>query len=224
MKTAQAKIKQIFLDNSAEIDCPPEMIPSTGQYMLAHKPASNSPLPVALFPASVSSNGFRCAPPIPSDWQPSDVINLRGVLGHGFSIPVSAKKIALIAYEESIARLQGLIPLALKQNAEIVVVCDSKEIDLPEVIEIQPMQALDEILKWADYVAIDVARENLNQLKEKLGLQNQASNKVEAQVLIYTSMPCGGIAECGVCALSLNHEWKMICKEGPVFSVPQVLT
>lgn len=222
MKTGQAKINQIFLDNSAEIICSPDLIPSAGQYLLTHKPASDSPLAVPLFLASTSPNGFRCAPSIPVDWQPSDVINIRGPLGHGFSIPTSAKRIALIAYEESFARLHGLIPLALKQNAEIVVLSDSKEIDLPEIIEIQPMQSLNEILTWADYVAIDITRENLNQLKEKLGNQNQAKNKYEAQILIHTSMPCGGIAECGVCALSLSHEWKMICKEGPVFDLNEI--
>lgn len=218
MKTGQAKINQIFLDNSAEIDCSPDLIPAAGQYLLAHKSASDSPLPVSVFFASTSPNGFRCAPPIPVDWKPSDIINIRGPLGHGFSIPASAKKIALIAYEESFARLQGLIPLALKQNAEIVLLSDNKEIDLPEIIEIQPMQSLTEILNWADYVAIDIARQNLNQLKEKLGKQNQAQNKYEAQILIHTAMPCGSVAECGVCALSLSHEWKMICKDGPVFN------
>jgi hypothetical protein len=73
-------------------------------------------------------------------------------------------------------------------------------------------------LKWADYAAFDIQRENLIQLKEMLKEQNQLPLKNEAQILIQTSMPCGGIAECGVCALTLNHEWKMICKEGPVFN------
>jgi hypothetical protein len=230
MKTGQAKINQIFLDNSAEIDCSPDLIPAAGQYILAHKPASDSPLAVPLFPASTSPStgsgqrpsGFRCAPPIPADWKPSDILNIRGVLGHGFSIPISAKKIALIACEESFSRLQALIPIALKQNAEIVLLSDNKEIDLPEIIEIQPMQSLTEILTWADYVAIDIARQNLNQLKEKLGKQNQAQNKYEAQILIHTAMPCGSVAECGVCALSLSHAWKMICKDGPVFNLDVV--
>lgn len=222
MKTGQGKVKEILLDGSMQIECASDLIPSAGQYVLAHKPASVSPLAVPLFLASTSPSGFRCAPPIPVDWKPSDVINLRGPLGHGFSIPLSARKIALIAYEESFFRLQGLIPLALKQNAEIVLLSDAKEIDLPEIIEIQPIQSLNEILSWADYVAIDIVRENLNQLKEKLGKQDQTKNKFEVQILIHTSMPCGSVAECGICALSLSHEWKMICKEGPVFNLKDI--
>ena len=222
MKTGQGKIEEILLDGSLRIQCPLDLIPATGQYLLAHNPASDSPLAVSLFFASTSPNGFRCAP-IKTNWQPADQINIRAPIGHGFSIPASAKKIALIAYEESSARLQGLIPMALKQNAEIVLLCDSQEINVPEIIEIQPLHSIHDVLSWVDYVAIDIARENLNQLRGKLGKHNQAQNKYEAQVLIYTSMPCGGVAECGICALTLSHEWKMICKEGPVFQLRDVL-
>ncbi|MBL8090053.1 MAG: hypothetical protein JNJ43_06980 [Anaerolineales bacterium] len=236
MKTGQGKIAEILLDGSLRIECSADLIPTPGQYLLAHKPASDSPLPVSLFQMDFSPNGFRSAPPTPLDWKPGDVINLRGPLGHGFHIPPSAKKIALIALDESIARLYGLISSSLKQNREVVLVCDSTSQNLPEAVEVQPLQALSDILKWADYLAIDVSREvrrtfnnepnlhsasathPLNQLKEKFGEQQPAINKVEAQVLIHTPMPCGGIAECGVCALTLNHEWKMICKEGPVFN------
>jgi dihydroorotate dehydrogenase electron transfer subunit len=218
MKTGQGKIAEILLDGSLRIECTPDLIPSPGQYLLAHKPASDSPLPVSLFQMDSSPNGFRSAPPTPVDWKPGDVINFRGPLGHGFRIPPSAKKIALIALDESIARLYGLISSSLKQNREVVLVCDSTLHDLPEAVEVQPLQALSDILKWADYLAIDIARQNLNQLKEKFGEQQPTINKIEAQVLIHTPMPCGGVAECGVCALTLSHEWKMICKEGPVFN------
>jgi hypothetical protein len=57
----------------------------------------------------------------------------------------------------------------------------------------------------------------LPELKEKLREQNQVLVEKEAQVLIRTSMPCGGIAECGVCAVPLKSKWKMACKDGPVF-------
>ena len=224
MKIAQGKVEEILLDGSARIHCPPDLIPIPGQYLLAHKNASDLPLPVSLFFIDSAPSGFRSAPPTPKDWQPGDLLNFRGPIGHGFNIPPSAKKIALIALDESPARLHGLISLALKQNAEIVLVCNSTQMDLPEVVEVQPLQAMTAVLKWADYAAFDVQRENMNQLKEMLKEHNQISPQVEAQILIHTSMPCGGVAECGVCALTLNHDWKMICKEGPVFIVPQVLS
>jgi dihydroorotate dehydrogenase electron transfer subunit len=242
MKTGQGKVAEILLDGSLRIECSLDLTPSPGQYLHAHKPASDSPLPVSLFSMESTSNGFRSAPPTPLDWKPGDFVNLRGPLGHGFQIPTPAKKIALIALDESIARLYGLISSSLKQNREVVLVCNSAPQDLPEAVEVQRLQALVDILKWADYVAFDVSREvrrtfdnelnlnlasathplNLNQLKEILKEQNQLPLKLEAQILVHTSMPCGGIAECGVCALTLNHEWKMICKEGPVFRLQDV--
>lgn len=220
MKNAKGKIEELFLDGSARIACPPEMTPAPGQYLLAHADSSASPLAVPLFSSIIlPQSGFRSAPPVPSSWRPGDWLSLRGPIGHGFAVPSSARKIALIAFDDSPARLQGLIVSALKQNAEIVLVCNSEVHDLPEVVEVQPLQALTDALHWADYAAVDVSRENLNRLSEMLAGKEQAAAKIEAQVLIRAPMPCGALADCGVCALSLHHDWKMICKDGPVFAL-----
>jgi hypothetical protein len=32
-------------------------------------------------------------------------------------------------------------------------------------------------------------------------------------------MPCGALAECGVCSLLVRNEWKQICSDGPVFAL-----
>ena len=37
--------------------------------------------------------------------------------------------------------------------------------DIPEAVEVQPLQAMIEIYRWADYAAFDVERENLHQLE-----------------------------------------------------------
>jgi hypothetical protein len=128
----------------------------------------------------------------------------------------------MVAFDDSPSRLRALLPIALKQNAEIVLVCDSQTGDLPEIVEVQPMNEMIEILHWADYAAFDVDRENLNRLRERLAGMNQAGAGIEAQVLIRSAMPCGGIADCGVCALTLRHDWKMICKDGPVFDLREI--
>jgi hypothetical protein len=218
MKTAKGSIEEIFLDDSARISCPPELIPAPGQYLLAHANASPDLLPVPLFSSRSTPNGFRSAPLPSHRWLPGDPLMLRGPIGHGFALPLAARKIALIACDDSPARLRGLIPAALKQGAEIVLVSDSSIEDLPEIIEIQPLKAMLEILQWADYAALDVARENLHGLREMLGEQDQAGLKSETQVLVHAAMPCGALAECGICAVTIRHEWKMACKDGPVFN------
>lgn len=113
--------------------------------------------------------------------------------------------------------------MALKQNGEIVLVGKSEFEDLPEVVEVQPLKSLLDVLSWADYAAMDVSRENLDQLRERLAGKEQVMAKLEAQVLVRAAMPCGALADCGVCALILRHDWKMICKDGPVFGLRELL-
>lgn len=223
MKNGTGQVKEILLDSRALIICPPGLIPAPGQYLLAHASGSASPLPVPLFFSDSAPNGFIAVTQLPALWVPGASLNLRGPIGHGFTIPPSARKTALIAFDDSPARLRGLISIALKQNAEVVLVSNSEVKDLPEVIEVQPLQAMLEIMQWADYAAIDIDRGNLNQLWEMLRKQSQVSARGEAQVLVRAPMPCGGLAECGVCALTIRHEWKMICKDGPVFAAGDLM-
>lgn len=224
MKIAKGRLEEIFLDGSIRITCPPELTPAPGQYLLAHLDGSDAPLPVPLFSSLIlPQSGFRSAPPVPVSWRPGDLLSLRGPIGRGFLLPTSVKKTALIAFDQSPARLQGMISIALKQNAEIVVVCGTPTEDLPEVVEVQPLKAMLDVLQWADYAAMDVSRENLDRLREMLAGKEQVTAKIDAQVLVRAPMPCGALAECGVCALPLHHDWKMICKDGPVFEWQEVV-
>jgi hypothetical protein len=223
MKIGEGQLMEIYLDSSARIICPPELIPAPGQYLFAYARESDSPLAVPVFFSDSALNGFRSAPLIDSSWIPGTRLNLRGPLGHGFTLPTSARKIALIAFDESPARLRGLISIALIQDAEVVLVCNTVIDQIPEAVEVQPLRALLDIYHWADYAAFDVGRENLDQLREKFGKADQAKGPREAQVLVRAPMPCGARAECGICALTMRHEWKMICKDGPVFKMKELL-
>ncbi len=132
------------------------------------------------------------------------MLHLRGPLGRGFSLPLAARRVGLVAFDDSPARLRGLIRPALKQDAAVVLVSNSSPDNLPDDVEVQPLSALDDILEWADYAAFDVARENLHQLRERRGKRNPLAAEMDAQVLVRTPVPCGGIAECGVCAVTLT--------------------
>lgn len=225
MKSGKGQALEIYLDGSAHIHCPSDLIPAPGQYLLASA-ASDSPLAVPIFLSESTPDGFRAAPPLPSAWTPGTRLQFRGPFGHGFALPTSARRVALIAFDDSPARLRGLIAPALKQSAAITLVCDSAPEDLSEDVEIQPLKYLNEIWKWADYAALDVARENLPRLMEMLGYdraERSRSAPREAQVLIRTSMPCGTSAECGVCAVNMRGGWKMACKDGPVFNLNELL-
>jgi dihydroorotate dehydrogenase electron transfer subunit len=223
MKNGEGQVFEIYLDSRIHIHCPPDLIPAPGQYLLAHARGSDSPLAVPLFFSDSAPNGFRSAPLVDSPWQPGTHLNLRGPLGRGFLIPAFARKVALIVFDDSPSRLRGLIPLALKQGAEVVLVSNTALEDISEEVEVQPLQAMFEIYRWADFAAFDMERENLIHLKENFGKLDQAKAPREAQILVRTPMPCGALAECGVCALTIHHEWKMICKDGPVFEMKELL-
>lgn len=215
------ELVEIYLEHGligGRVLCPPWIVPAPGQYLLAHD-GSDSPLPAPVFSAGISTGGFLLAPPIPQAWQPGAKLSLRGPLGHGFSLLASVRRIALVALGDTAMRLLPLLQLALGQGSEVVLVSETIPSNLPTDVEIQPLSALPDVLTWADYLALDLPRESMPGLWELLGPRKQVGVWQAAQVLFRAPMPCGGLAECGVCAVSVRRGWKMSCKEGPVFNL-----
>ena len=219
MHTGKGQVVELILRDGlrhARLKCPDNLVPLPGQYLLAGDQA-DSPLPVPIFSTDSALQGFIAVAPIPDSWNPGLKLYLRGPLGRGFLLPLSARKVGLVAIENSPSRLHGLIQPALHQAAAVVLVGDKQVDSLPDEVEVQPLSALPEIIQWADYIAFDVARESLPGLREQLFNGNQAKASFDSQVLMRTPIPCGGIAECGVCAVTGRSGWKMACKDGPVF-------
>jgi len=223
---AEGIIKElVLLDGkpSSRIQCDPSLIPTSGQYLLAYAGGSDSPLAASVFSAKSSADGFLAAPPIPNSWNLGAHLNLRGPLGHGFILPKDARRVALIAFDDYPMRLLPMLDAALKQEASVVLICRTPPDDLPLQIEVQPISALLDICDWADTIAMDAARESLPELKKMLGRGSQFIVRNEAQILIRTSMPCGAIAECGVCAIESHRGQLLACKDGPVFNLRDFL-
>jgi dihydroorotate dehydrogenase electron transfer subunit len=222
MHSGKGQLDETYLDAGGRILCAPELIPAPGQYILAHADASDSPLAVPVFFSASAASGFRAAPALPAAWMPGTKLNLRGPLGRGFALPRAARRVALIAFDDSPSRLRGLIPLALKAGSAVTLICECAPDDLSEEVEIQPLESMHEIYAWADFAAIDVSRENLSELRSVLGGTAQSRGRIEAQVLVRTPMPCGALAECGICALTLKDGWTMACRDGPVYGLGEL--
>jgi hypothetical protein len=215
---------------AARIRCDPSLIPIPGQYLLAYADDSISPLAVSVFSARSFADGFLAAPPMPPSWILGAHLHLRGPLGNGFVLPSAARRIALIAFDtqtpgagDSPACLLSLLDTALKQEASIVLVCETSPDDLPLHVEVQPLSALVEACDWADYLAIEARRESLPELRKTLGGHGHLMVMSEAQILIRTSMPCGAMAECGACTVGSRHGQLLTCKDGPVFDLKDLL-
>jgi dihydroorotate dehydrogenase electron transfer subunit len=218
-------IKEVRGDGSGEmaasISCPPRLIPSPGRYLLAAD--ETSVLPVALFNSEVLEEGFLASPPVPSNWVPGTQLRLRGPLGHGFSIPEGVRRLALVALGSTPNRLLPLVDLSIRRDISVAVFTDSPLTPLPSLVEVNLLSTLMDALAWADHIIVDVPLENLPELRATLGVNSQRRLPCPGQALVITPMPCGGLAECGVCALPAHRGWKLLCKDGPVLELGELL-
>ena len=222
----------ILLDGkpSVRIQCDLSLIPAPGQYLLAYADGSDSPLAASVFSAKsfantqkTSASGFLAAPPIPTLWNLGMRLHFRGPLGHGFILPKDVRRVALIALDDFPVRLLALLDTTLKQEVSIVLVCRTPPDDLSLQIEVQSLSALMDVCNWAEYIAIDSARDALPELKKMLGRSSPFIVMNEAQILIRTPMPCGALAECGVCTIESHRGPLLACKDGPVFDLKDLL-
>ena len=230
MKFSEGRLTELRLDGSgagalAWIDCAPDVIPDPGRYTMALGAGGNECLESPLFSAGSNPNGFLAAPPIPAGWFPGVELSLRGPFGRGFSMPAGTRRLALMSLGSGPARLMPLVTHALQEQAAVALFIDGLIPELPPAVEVSPMSALPEALDWADYLALDLPLERLQDLRTLLKLDNRVTSlPIPAQALIDAPMPCLGIADCGVCALSSKKGTKLVCKHGPVFDIEKILS
>ncbi len=208
---------------TARIACASGLVPAPGQYALAHDSSSWAPLAAAVFAARVLDDGFVCAPPVPLEWRPGSRLQMRGPLGAGFTLPATARRVALIAVEKQASRLLALLDPAVRQGAALSLVCDEPPAELPLQVEVQPLRAAAEVCGWSDYAAFDLERESLPMLTTMLGADSARRIAGSAQVLVRVPMPCGGLADCGVCTVRTRAGPRLACKDGPVFALKSLI-
>lgn len=186
-------------------------------------------MPVSAFVAGaaeqVEDNGslLPIMAELPERWQPGDELSIRGPLGRGFHLPRRAKRVALIALAGSPGRLLPLANAALAQGCEVTLCTEGDAAELPAAIEVRGLTDLQPVLAWADYLAVDIKIEDLEGLEEKLGLRSPLPKALEAQALIASQMPCGGMARCGVCAVAVGKSERLLCEDGPVLDLREFL-
>jgi hypothetical protein len=223
MHQAIAQLTEIDLNGkiTGRIRCSPQLIPAPGQYLLALADQdADAPLATPLFQAGLCLGGFTLANPLPAHWQPGLQLNVRGPFGKGFQIPPTARFVALASFGANPARLLALTESTLKQRAAIVLLADNPPEGLPTAIEISPTTSLPETMRWADYLALDAPRAMLPGILQTI---SQAAYQGNGHILVETPIPCGGMGECGVCAISLRKGFKLTCKDGPVFDLKTLL-
>ncbi len=225
MPTTTSKIVEMRLVGAgllgARLSLPANMRPDAGQYLLASTLEDEAEaLPLALFPSGWEGGDLLAAPPLPGGWSAGMQVGLRGPLGKGFSLPATARRVALGGLDACVHRLLPLVGQALAQGADVALYCDSAvPHDLPLAVEVLPLGQLASAAAWADYLALDLPYARLGQVNALLGLEHGRRCPCLAEALVVTPLPCGGLAECGVCAVRSGNRWRLACKDGPVFGL-----
>ncbi len=221
MQAAATIAELVLMDGAAaaRITCAPGLIPAPGQYLLAGDDDGIRALATELFAVRAFADGFVAEGPAPRMWRPGSRIVLRGPLGHGFALPRAARRVALVAWDRNPRRLLPLFDLALQQDALVTLVCDDPPDELPLQVEVQPLAEFGAVCAWSDYAAIDVQRESLKSLQHEFTAQGRPKMGGEAEALLRVPMPCGGLAECGVCNVKVGKRPRLACIDGPVFDL-----
>ena len=205
----------------AVISWPGGKQPRPGQYVQAFNPAEpDSPAAVSIFAGGMpdlshSEHIWTTAPPIPLSWNAADDLLLRGPLGNGFSIPDEAKRIALVAFGEVSGYLLPIASEVLATQGEVALFTDSSFPQLPSSIEVNPLSALEDGVRWADYIA---GCTTFTMIPETRAILRNFRPAPNTEILILSPMPCGAIAACGVCAFKTTAgRTRLVCEDGPVF-------
>jgi len=216
----EAKIVELSLvcgRPSAYISCDDSAVPEPGRYLLAHEAGSDAPLATGVFAAAYRSNGFVAAPPVP----PAGAQGLCYMFAVRWGLDSSCRRgaaSALIAWNDDPAPLLPLVGDAIGQAAAVALVCANPPPELPLQVEVHPPPAMVDVCIWSDYAAFHVERDSVDVLVRSLTQPQWPAMGGTAQALVRTEMPCGGLADCGVCTVRTNNGPQLACVEGPVLN------
>jgi dihydroorotate dehydrogenase electron transfer subunit len=235
MRQYPGEISEVWLAGDSgqvagRITCPDGGAPAAGQFVLADAEGdATSALATVLFAGGfpLEGGGWIAAPPLPAHWLPGTPLRLLGPIGRGFGLPAASSRVALAAFGESPARLLPLAAQALARGAGVALLFDLSRHagalrDLPPAVEAAPLDALNDLLNWMDFLAIDIPAGRLGNLRAAAGLNAGQGFPCPAQALVTVAMPCAGLGECGACAVRARYGWRLACKDGPVFDLKEL--
>lgn len=205
-----------------KIACPAALRPIPGQFLAASSPESSEALPVILYPIGFERGLLDVSGPFPAGWKVGMELHLRGPLGRGFHAPDTTRRLALASLNRPPTRLLPLAYHFLARGAAVAVYADELPLELPPEIEILPAELLPEAPQWADFLALETAHRDLPYARAWLGLAPHQRPGCPTQVLVITSLPCTGLADCGICAVRTRNGWSRACQDGPVYDFNQL--
>ena len=155
--------------------------------------------------------------PEESRWELGDLVTLKGPIGNGFSDLSLYQNILLINSGMDNGVLSAVIEAGLKSNKNIAISTTNHDIQFPPSVEIILSDSIEESIEWADFIVVDIDRDNLpieRELFRKIELSN-----TPCEIFIYCPFLCSGNAECMLCTVNTKHGKVKTCKQGQVFDL-----
>lgn len=194
--------------------------PIAGQFFQAFAADFDDLLPTLLYPCRISATDVLLCGDIPKSWTPGNELHLRGPRGNGFHLPPLTHRVALTTLDSfNLNRLMALADVALANRAEVSLFTNQQLTDLPPEIEVLPLEELNQVKEWADYLAAVIMPGQVNTLRNELQFYAGRKTPFNTEIMLDLPMICDESSACGVCAVYTSRGWRLACKDGPVFAL-----
>lgn len=187
----------------------------SGQFFLVSNPTKDS----KIMPVYVFSLDQEVDFSFPSDarWDIGDFLHFHGPIGSGFNDLSMYSNIFLLSLNSDLLSLNALFNTGIKENKNIVYYSENKDIPIPPTVEIITKDRIAETIEWANYIAIEMKREDLPKNYEVL--KNIKEHALTCELLIYCPILCLGKANCLICSLKTKQGWVKTCQQGQIFNL-----
>jgi len=191
-----------------------------------------------LLPARIEASGFDVLVPLDhpaAALQAGATVDLIGPLGHGFEVPMAARRLLLVAGS---AHLPLLLPLTQPRSRSSALLLSAPTAaalypieHLPPALEVHVVTAdgsaghggsiLDlfpGLVRWADCVCIAGNPATYQALADVVREVRLGPPPRLAQALVVPPMACG-VGACRGCTVPVERGFKLACTDGPVFDL-----
>lgn len=196
----------------------PEPGAAPGQACLALSDRPGQPclrVPIFPLPAPNQRSCFYVAATHPyARLAPDDRLDVLGPVGRGFRLPAQSGSLLVIA--SGLERVLPAILAGVERGLAVAVLAPRGAELLPAAVEIQRGPLTEELARWADVVALDVADPLARAQHVRALAPGRGVDFIQA--LVSTVMPCG-VGACQACWVETGHNRRLACVDGPVLAL-----
>jgi len=189
-----------------------------GQFLIVYNPEKDDQLIPIYFTLQLDDIYFT--KPKITNWEVGDQLIVKGPIGTGFSNHYNFQNLLCISLDQSHGSLNPLIDHCVRIGKNVAYMVDEINLTLPNSVEIVFPDMLDEHLLWADYVVIEIERDNMEKNRETL--KKILNSDIQTEILIYCPILCSGDSQCMVCSVKTKKGWIRTCQHGTVFNLNEL--